>query len=126
MLALPLSSYATGRTVGSYRMFTDLVRYHLELTRVGASGSRTPIALAELSPHLGLEARRIILPAAHGATGETAAELLAAGRDDLARVGCALHPEAFAVEVIVQRRALSDPPRTDRSVVTCDERRPSH
>jgi hypothetical protein len=124
MLALPVSSYWTGSTVGSYRMFTDLVHYHVELWRVGASGARQIIELAELAPHLGREARRIILPAAHRATGETAAELLVAGRQDLARLGCTLHPQARSVEIIVQRRALRGELRIDRSELRCGDTRP--
>jgi hypothetical protein len=93
MLALPLASYVTGSTVGSFRMFSDPHHYMLILHTLEAGQSRQ-LALSTLAPNLGLDARRWILSASQPTYGETAASLLAGGLDDLTRLVCRTEPAA--------------------------------
>ena len=117
--ALPVASYATGETVGAFRMFTDLTEYRLTLDVVSPQGRRN-VPLSRLAPHLGRDARRVILPAARGFVGETNSELLAAGLEDLGRLVCALEADASSVELLLHRRRAEGPMPPRREHVACD------
>lgn len=119
MLALPVTSYLSGSTVGSYRMFTTMLRYRLSLTAITAAGRRTELPLAELSPHLGADARRTVMRASQPVLGETGAELLAGGLDDLGALGCKLAARATRVEVVLERRAQDVALPDARVAVSC-------
>lgn len=116
--ALPVASYATGETVGAFRMFTDLTEYRLIIDVVSPEGRRN-MPLNRLAPHLGRDARRVILPAAQGFVGETNSELLAAGLDDLGRLVCALERDASSVELSLGRRRAEGPLPARRAQTAC-------
>ena len=119
MVALPVSSYVTGSTVGAFRMFTDLVRYRLQIDAVDAGGAVHPVAPESLARHLGRDARRIIVPAGKPIYGETAASLLASGLPDLGRLVCRLTPSARVVHVTLERDAVDGPLPPLKRDVTC-------
>ena len=101
--ALPIASYVTGSTIGAFRMFTDLTRYQLAID-VDTARGRQPFALERLSPHLGRDARRIILPAVRPVIGETSSELLAGGLGELGRLVCALERGSRSIELTLRRQ----------------------
>jgi hypothetical protein len=103
---LPLLLRFAGQNLGSFGMFTGFERCRLHVLRRGADGSVAPLLLARLAPHLGRDARRVILPAEEGATGETQVGLLAGGLDDLARLACAVDAGAISVELRLERSRL--------------------
>jgi hypothetical protein len=88
LCAPPLWAAGGGSGVGGFRMFTKVewVRLTIELRDRDQLARR--LGAAELSPHLGRDARRIVLPALNGFSGETAVVLLAEGLPDLARLAC--------------------------------------
>lgn len=88
--------------VGSFTMFKRLERYHLELWLETEHGERE-VPWRSLAPHLSLEAARILLPAEGFAVGADQVDLVATGLPDLARLGCALHPEARSARVQMTR-----------------------
>jgi hypothetical protein len=108
--ALPALSTVTGSSVGAFRMFTDLTHYHLTVHRMSDPGAWSVVPLDRLAPHLGRDARRVILPAQQWALGETNSELLAGGLEDIGRLVCELERDARAVEVTLFRE------RTDGSL----------
>jgi hypothetical protein len=122
MLALPVSSYVSGSSLGSYRMFTDLRQYRLELEAVQAGGARAAVPLELLRPHLGLDARRLILPASQPMFGETAASLLGGGLTDLAELACRLAPGATRVRASLVQRSLSRALSEAHAEVVCGGR----
>jgi hypothetical protein len=123
MLVLPVSSYLTGGTVGSYRMFTDLMEYRIELRIVDASGQSRALPLAALGPHLGRDAGRVILPAARFVFGETAASLAVGGLGDLGRLACAVSLDAESVDAFMARRTVKGPLPGAYAKVDCAQAR---
>jgi hypothetical protein len=119
MLALPLSSYVSGSSLGAYRMFTEVRQYRLELEAVQAGGARAAVPLELLGPHLGLDARRLILPASQLTFGETAASLLGGGLTDLAELACRLSPGAGRVRASLVQRSLTRALPEARAEVVC-------
>jgi hypothetical protein len=86
-------SQASGSVVGSFTMFTRIVRYHLEL-RVREDGVERRVSVHSLAPHLSRAARPILLPAEGHAIGADQVDVVAHGLFDLARLLCDLHPRA--------------------------------
>jgi hypothetical protein len=106
MAALPISSYVTSSSVGSYRMFSDPHHYSLALHVLEPDGARE-VPLSLLGPHLGLDARRTLLPATQPVFGETAASLLVGGLPDLAELTCRLSPGATRARALLTRIDLT-------------------
>jgi hypothetical protein len=100
--APPFVAQAAGSMIGSFTMFNRLERYHLELWIETARGKRE-IPFQSLAPHLSPEAARILLPAEGYGVGADQVDLVAAGLPDLARLGCALYPEAESARVELTR-----------------------
>jgi len=98
----PFFAQATGAVVGSYTMFNHIERYHLELVaRTMARNQR--VSVRSLQAHLSPEARVILLPADGFAVGADQVELTIAGLPDLARLVCAVHPQATAARAALVR-----------------------
>jgi hypothetical protein len=106
MLVLPVAHALGTPGVGSFSMFTRTVRYRLRLAVEGPSGPPALVSLDALAPHLGRDARRVLLPARRFVLGETDAELLAGGLGDLARLLCRLRPDAVHAVVVLERQSL--------------------
>jgi hypothetical protein len=119
--APPFVAQASGSMVGSFTMFNQLERYHLELWIETAQGKRE-IPFQSLAPHLSPEAARILLPAEGYAVGADQVDLVAAGLPDLARVGCALHPEAESARVELTRDPFNAQRRSGFSAVRACEK----
>ena len=99
-----------GRGVGAFRMFTQLqyARLAIAVGDGGESGDGRglrALPVAQLAPHLSLDARRIVVAAERELAGETAASLLAEGLPDLARLACEVS-RARRAEVRLTRRGL--------------------
>ncbi|MGC4086858.1 MAG: hypothetical protein QM756_02960 [Polyangiaceae bacterium] len=107
MFVLPLAWRLSGTTVGTFAMYTHPSFYRLRLIAYAPNRERELIPLAELGPHLGRDARRIVLPAVAWTMGETHQELLQAGLDDLGRLGCRLRPSAREVVSVLDRDTLA-------------------
>jgi len=113
-----------GSTLGSFGMFTAPVAYRLQLTAENSAGETHQIPIASLAPHLGRDARRVILPAGSGFVGETQVTLMADGLDDLGRLACKLEARARMVVVRLERSKLDRsplPPASSR--VSCEKAR---
>ena len=106
----PVLTRVGGAKIGSFGMFTEHERCRLTVTREAADGTHAAVPIAHLAPHLGRDARRVILPAGEGAIGETQIGLLAGGLDDIGRLVCAIEPGARAAEVALQRFRLDGRP----------------
>jgi hypothetical protein len=106
-LAPPFVLRAFGSGVGSFSMFTGPVRYHLRIIVERPDGGREQFPVRALEPHLGRDARRIVLPAEQWFVGETHAELVAGGLDDLGLLVCRLRP-ARAVDIVMDRHSVDD------------------
>ena len=103
----PLLSYAGVSDVGAFRMFTRPFEQHVALSLVHRNGSTEALLLTDLEPHLSRDDRRVLRPGLPWAPGETAASLLdGRGAADLARLVCALEPDAVSARVVVERRTL--------------------
>jgi hypothetical protein len=100
----PLVSQATGSVVGSFTMFTRVVRYHLEL-RVIEDATERRVSVHSLAPHLSRAARPILLPAEGHAVGADQVDVAAHGLSDVSRLLCELHPRAERA-----RATLTDDP----------------
>ena len=61
-------------------MFTRPSWVRLRIEVVSGDGRARALSAAELAPHLGSDARRIVVPALHGTAGETALELMESGK----------------------------------------------
>src|SRR5262249_19572558 len=106
LAAWPLLFRLGGSTVGSFGMFTGFVRYRLSVRALGPDGAAADVPLFRLAPHMGRDARRIIVPAAAGAFRETHVALLASGLDDLGRLACRTEGAASAIDVRLARWRL--------------------
>ena len=103
-------------------MFTRFVQYRIAVRFTQSDGVAAVFPMSRFSPHLGRDARRIILSADRWILGETAAFLLADGISDLGRLGCRLEPTARTFDVLLERRWLDQQPLSDvRALVICDE-----
>jgi hypothetical protein len=92
--ASPIAALALGTTVGSYAMFTRLVRYGLSITVDGAPFSREALA-----PHLGRDGARVLRLANGRGIGETTVSLLGRALPDLGAFVCRLRPGARDVRL---------------------------
>jgi hypothetical protein len=98
----PFFAQATGTVVGSYTMFNRIERYHLELAALTQVRNQR-VSVRSLAAHLSPEARVILLPADGFAVGADQVDLTIAGLPDLARLVCALRPEATAARAALVR-----------------------
>jgi hypothetical protein len=89
----PLVAQASGSVVGSFTMFTRIVRYHLEL-RVREDGADRRVSVHSLAPHLSRASRPILVPAEGLAIGADQVDVVAHGLPDLTQLLCKLHPRA--------------------------------
>ena len=92
--ASPLAAHALGTTVGSYTMFTRLVRYELTVTVDGAPFSREALA-----PHLGRDGARVLRLANGRGIGETTVSLLGKALPELGDFVCQVRPGARTVHL---------------------------
>lgn len=102
----PLLLQVFGDGPGSFAMFTRPERYRLRLLTTRADQSRRYVPLSRLAPHLGKDARRVVLEASDWYVGETHVALLASGLGDLGRLVCEIEHEALAVEVVLERATI--------------------
>jgi hypothetical protein len=120
----PLWLRIAGSTLGSYGMFTAPVAYRLELSAESRAGETLRIPIQTLAPHLGHDARRVILPASAGFVGETQVTLMAEGLGDIGRLACKLEPSARAIVVRLERTKLHGLPLAPvSSRVSCEKAR---
>jgi hypothetical protein len=118
--APPLLLQAFGDGPGSFAMFTRPERYRLRVLSTRADRSRVYVPLARLAPHLGKDARRIIIEAEDWYVGETHVALLASGLGDLGRLVCQLEQDALTVDVVLERASiLHEPKPTQVEQVSC-------
>lgn len=120
--APPFVAQASGSVVGSFTMFNQLERYHLDLAIRTPNGEQ-PVRLRTLAPHLSQQAKYILLPAEGYAVGADQVDLTVAGLPDLARLLCELHDEAL----VGRARLVRDPfdvRRSSQSEATIDCRAP--
>jgi len=107
VLGSPLLLQAFGEGPGSFSMFTRPERFRLRILLETPTGNR-PLPVAALGPHLGRDARRIILPAAKGFVGETHVSLLRDDLGSLSKLACELAPDARRAHVILERYRVTN------------------
>jgi hypothetical protein len=71
-----------------------------------SGGARRYLPLEALAPHLGRDARRVIVNATDWFVGETQMRLLASGLADLGELACAVEPGARDVHVVLERHSV--------------------
>lgn len=104
--------------VGSYSMFSNLGEYRLSVEMETASAPRR-LDLRELGPHLGNDARRVLLPGSRWRSGETSVELLAGALQPIGDLVCRLHREAEVAEVVLETRRPGEREAARRRSVRC-------
>lgn len=92
--ASPVGAWALCTTVGSYTMFTRLVRYELVVDVDGA-----PLAREALARHLGRDGARIVRLAHGQGIGETNVQVLRTALPELGAFVCRIRPQARRVRV---------------------------
>lgn len=117
--ALPLGLQAFGNGVGSYSMFTQPVLYRVRIVVTLQDGSRKAVPVKKLTPHLGRDARRVVGNATQWFVGETQANLMVQGLDDLAELACQLEPAAHHATVLLERDSVWHA-LVDRSAATVE------
>ncbi len=121
-LLLSLALQLGGANAGAFKMFTDPVRYRVRLHAVSADGKRTPFRLSRLEPHLGRDARRVVVRAEEWFVGETQVTLLGDGLEDLGELACRVEPRVQKFELALERRSIEfTSPDVRLARVTCDE-----
>lgn len=100
LLANALLGFSSSTGVGSFRMFTRLAEYHLAIISERSDGPHhwTP---ASLEPHLGRDARRVLLPMMVGTWTETHGRLAMGSVEQMASWACEADPDADFVTVRV-------------------------
>jgi hypothetical protein len=99
--ASPLVAYALGTGVGSYSMFTRLVRYELSIDVDGH-----PFPREALAAHLGRDGARIVRLASGAGIGETNVQLLRQALPRLASFVCRLEPGARRVSLELETERI--------------------
>jgi hypothetical protein len=110
----PFVSQASGSVVGSFTMFHEVSRYHLDL-EVSEGGRPRPVTVRSLAPHLSRMARSILVPADGIAIGADQVEVVARSLSDLSRLLCDLHPYAEAARATLRRDPFDDRRARERS-----------
>jgi hypothetical protein len=105
-LLSPLAIRAAGGTAGAFMMFTQPMRFRLRVIAVGSDGRQSLLELARLGPHLGNDARRILLPAEDWQVGETQLALLATALRDIGELACKLEPNATRCDVVLELHSV--------------------
>lgn len=121
LLVLPLSSAAGLGEIGGYRMFSRLRPVELRIVAVEADGSVSRPGPGALEPHLGPDARRILLAALRGrAMGDAAESGARAALPQIAELVCAQRTgrQRVDVELIVEHR--DGPPELVTERHACD------
>lgn len=118
IVALPVASALDLTPVGGFRMFTEPLEYRLEVELRHGDGRLRVLRPRELAPHLGPDARRHLL-GGRTKVGETHVVLLAAALDDVARLACALDPEAVDARAVLLVRDLHGDVREDEHTLRC-------
>lgn len=119
----PLLLQAAGIGVGSFSMFTEPERYRLRVVVEHENGTKRYLPLAELAPHLGSDARRVIVSASDWYVGESHIALLAGALTDVAVLACRLEPSAARVSVLLETNSVGyTNPRGLARDVACHER----
>ncbi len=101
-VAPPFVARAAGTFVGASTMFTQLERYHVEIS-VHTPAGNEPMPLHLLAPHMSRDARNILLPSEGHAVGASQIAIVAGGLADIARLVCLVRPDASSAVVELER-----------------------
>ncbi len=118
-IALPVLSYATGSTLGAFRMFSRLTFYRLDVEVLTSDGGWQHFDLDRLSPHLRRDARRNILGGARRGVGEVHVELLTSGLPDIGKLVCELDAQAEQVRLTLRTQSADRAQRRVEEHVSC-------
>jgi hypothetical protein len=117
----PFVARGLGTRIGAFAMFVRVERYHLDLDVQTGSGVRR-VDVRRLSPHLSRDARQVILPAAGHGYGLEQIDELSSGLSDIARLVCALRPDALTAQARLSRGPFQGPDRVTADVtVACHQ-----
>lgn len=112
LVALPVAGLLAGPGVGSWRMFSEPVRYGVQLS-ARVDGEWRELPPEHWKPHLGKDARRVLV---RDGVGDTTARLVPGAAPELAQLACFVEPRAAVTRVVVQVAPLLAPKRAQRHV----------
>lgn len=116
VLALPVLGALGVTPVGAFRMFTDPIRYRLQIAAAGPDGAALEVPVGSLRPHVTGDTWRVLAGSHDFRIGETQARLLPGELEDLAELVCRLDPRRRRVWVRMDMRDARDRPLPSRAV----------
>ena len=116
VLALPVLGAFGVTPVGAFRMFTDPIRYRIQIAAARDDGAALEIPVASLRPHVTRDTWRVLNGSHEFRVGETQARLLPGALPSIAQLVCELDPRRRRVWVRMDMRDVRDQPLPARSV----------
>jgi hypothetical protein len=116
VLALPVLGAFGVTPVGAFRMFTDPIRYRIQIAAALDDGAALEVPVAPLRPHVTRDTWRVLNGSHDFRVGETQARLLGGALGDLGELVCRLDPRRRRVWVRMDTRDVRDRPLPARSI----------